>query len=242
MLQIDNEKKKAPIGFKQKNKRAVLNTPSPNEETLLRQIQTMNEPYKSYAAFLYLFGSRVSEAIGAPPKKERIGTKTIYTKVGEEYKYINYPVYGSKEILPQTTPIRKRDLAIDNEGILYVENIPVLKQPGRPLDTKYVDSIADNEQPFINILYDYLETKEPDDILWEFTRYRFYKELVKHTDIYPHKLRSLRATKDTVNYNLDIPDLQKKYGWTDIRTPLKYVKLAKTDVIAKIKNKRKQSI
>jgi hypothetical protein len=196
--------------------RKVISTPSPPEGKLLFQIEMyMKEPYKSYACFLYLYGTRVSEGIGIRRKKG----------VGPE-KYV-------------TEPIRKWDFA-EQDGILYIKNIRIFKRKDRPYIDKYVLSLDPTEEPFIKILKDYIRSKQPEEVMWKFHRSTFWKKLNKATGLFPHKLRGMRATKDVNRYDLNIIELKKKHGWTQDSMPMKYVELADSDVIKKLQRKRRE--
>lgn len=191
--------------FKSKPKRSVKTTPNPGDAKLLFQVQQMKEPYRSYAAFLYLIGARVSEGIGLRKGKENI-----------------------------TKPLTRLDFE-EREDFLYVNNIPVLKTKDRHLVTKYVNNEDLIDKEFIKILKDYLETRKPEEPLWTFSRSAFWLHLNKATGLFPHKLRGLRATKDVVDFNMNIVELKQKHGWSQDKTPLEYLKLSQSDIIAKIR-------
>ena len=97
---------------------------------------------------------------------------------------------------------------------MEVRNLPVLKNRERPLVTKYVLRYGPGEYRFVKIVQDYLNTKHQDQYAFQFTRQAAYWNIRKHTNLFPHLLRSLRATKDVVTYNLDAIDLKRKHVWS----------------------------
>jgi len=180
----------------------------PSEQELLNRINNMREPYKSYAAFSYLFGNRVSEGIGGKSKYKTRGIDNI-----REYK-----------------PILAGDITIEN-GWIEVTHVPTLKRKVRDINKFYRDMIVlqtgQGEKPFINILLQHIENKRPEEPLWTHNRRTQWYHCNKHLQIPPKVLRSLRAKKDAKVYHLGALELKEKYNWGSTDMPFFYAKYNK---------------
>lgn len=226
-------------------KRSIRNVPNVLEDDLLSKIKAVPDlQLKSYFAFLYLFGSRVSEAIGLP----------LYDKVGE-YKYVRKSRNGTKTVTVDklilhkdadgnkvwvVEPIKAWQVEYDHIAkILYVRNIPTLKQTNRPGRDTWVLIKGPGEYEIAKILYDYVKKmREFDEMgpLFDLTRNQVYKATRKYlgANAFPHKLRDLRATKDATVYGLDVKDLQEKYNWSRPDMAMYYGRKNRTDIIQKM--------
>lgn len=222
-----------------RKKRKVDQAPEIPEPLLLERINNTPEPYKSYACFCYLFGNRVSEGIGIPnreivgfyeyPRKGK-GGKIYTVKVP---KYIEYGNSGY-----ELEPIRAWQLEYDEkEEVLWAKSIPTLKKKDRDLRNVEVIYNGVGEKPFIKILLEYRNTKNKEDYLWTFNRRQAYNNFMKYIGTMPHKLRSMRATKEVKIYQYDTRDLMDKFKWSNANVALHYVQKNPRERIEKAKRK-----
>lgn len=212
------------------------------ESVLLKRIQDMPEPYRSYACFCYLFGNRVSEGLGIP-KRDKIGHYE-YERVGRKKKVytIQVPKFiETPEKGYELNPIEKRQIEYDKKNnVLWVLSIKTLKKADRP--PRNVEVIIDGygEAPFIETLMRYIENKKDKEFLWTFNRKQAYYMFMKYLDVMPHKLRSMRATKDVKIYAADAKDLMDKYKWSNANVALHYIQKNPQDRIDKARRKTQE--
>jgi hypothetical protein len=201
---------------------------------------------RAYACFIYLFGNRVSEAIGLP--------LTIDT--GEYYEYTRTNKAGTKTVkIPKTLIQRNKDGSFlweveplkawnieydEQKRILWCKGVPTFKTATRPIRDVWVMIDGPAEEPLVNYLWGYVVAlrKEKGDsaVLFDFTRQAVYNAFRQYLgpNAFPHKLRDLRATKDATTYGLDAKDLQEKYNWARPEMAMYYGRKNKTDIIAKM--------
>lgn len=219
-----------------KPKKPIEDIPTPTEEELLFKIKQMPEQYAAYACFIYLFGNRVSEALGGQ-KKERVGSyEYTHPRTGKVHEQ---PVYktllGKENILYE--PLKKWAFRFGNEFVI-VSNIPTLKRRADIYKTyreAYVYANGPNEKEFIEILNSYIEKKSPNENIFTFNRRTAWKHISKNIGIPPHKLRGMRATKDAVTYDLDATALKRKYNWATDGMAMHYASKNQKDIMAKMK-------
>lgn len=217
-------------------KKPIEEIPTPTEEELLFKIKQMPEEHASYACFLYLFGPRVSEAIGGQ-KKQKTGTYTYtHPKTGRVWEQ---PIY--KELTGKDNtlyePLKRWHFRVDEDGWITVSNIPTLKRREeiyKNMRVSYVYANGINEKPFADILVSYMEKKSPEQTMWDFKRKTAWKQIKKHLGIPPHKLRGMRATKDSVVYDLDATALKRKYNWATDGMAMHYAAKNQKDIMGKI--------
>lgn len=193
----------------------------PSEQELLNRLERMPEPYRSYAAFTYLFGNRVSEAIG--------GTSKYHNKT---------TIDGIRTY----TPLLAANCVIDDlEGWIEVNHVPTLKRRVRDVNKFYRDMIVykwgTGEEGFVKILEQYLKTKNKEEILWNHHRKTQWLYCNKYLGIPPKVLRSMRAKKDAKQYKLGALELKEKYNWGSVDMPFHYAKFNKEALKNKLKEK-----
>lgn len=195
-----------------RKKKPTEEYPSPNEHELYNNLKQMPEPYRSYAAFTYLFGNRVSEALG----------KRVSDEKGlERWEYP--PFYPS---------------ALEVAGSwLVAHEVPTLKRQGRPRRIAYVYLEGPGELRFAEILIDYLKERSPEEPAWKHSRITQWKYTDQYLGIPPHKLRGMRATKDAVTYELDAIDLQRKFNWSTPGMPMLYAAKNPHDIMRKMESR-----
>ncbi len=233
-------------------KRSITRVPNTLDADIVTRIKTIpKEDMRAYAAFVYLFGSRVSEALGLQETEE----------TGEYYEYEKTNKRGTKKVrimksTPQLLPngekkwieeplkawaIEKRN----NEKELWVVGIPTFKTANRPPRDVWAICDGPGERDIVDILYTYVLKKRaenPDAVLFDFTRQSVYNNFRRYLGInaFPHKLRDLRATKDATTYGLDAKDLQEKFNWARPDMAMFYGRKNKTDIIGKMNRSVRQ--
>jgi hypothetical protein len=224
-------------------KRSIRDVPNIGDVTLVESIMRMkSKKMKAYAAFIYLFGNRVSEGIGLP----------LTTDTGEYYEYYRTTKKGTKKVrinkkilVPNkwlVEPLKAWAVEYDQEqGLLWVKGIKTFKRGGRPNRDVWVLESGQNEKPLINIVWKHtlaVRKKYGDNApLFDITRQGAYMAFRKELGVnaFPHKLRDLRATKDATTYGLDAKDLQEKFYWANAEMAMYYGRKNKTDIIAKMR-------
>jgi hypothetical protein len=227
------------ITVNMRKKRKIEDIPNPSEAELLSRMELMPEPHRSYAAFLYLYGSRVSEALGIP-KREVVGHYEGRIN-GHTYLLPKYRVVRSKPQEYESKPLAAWNVDTDtNKEWVVIHNIPTFKRKNRPPRTAYVFRHGKNEQAFVDLFLQYWRTKDAKEPLWTHTRQAAYWACMKYLEIPPHKLRGLRATKDAVVYDLGAIDLKAKYHWASDTMPMHYARKNQSDIMKKIKKSMRE--
>lgn len=233
-------------------KRSIKKVPGTNEETLVTLIKKIrNKKIRSYAAFTYLFGNRVSEGIGIRKttitgyyeyeRTTKKGTKKIYIK-----KTVNKEQQQKGIIEYEIEPIRAWQIEYEEKkNLLWCRSIHTLKIPGRPVRDSWVLTDGPNEKELVEIVLEHTKKRIEEEgetaYLWELTRNNVYKAFRKHLGInnFPHKIRDQRATKDSTTYGLDAKDLKEKYHWQTSEMAMYYGSKNKTDIIDKMRRTNK---
>lgn len=232
--------------MKRRSIKAVQNMP---EDSLIERIKTIKRrDYQAYAAFVYLFGNRVSEALGLE-KKIPTGEYYVYTRYNRKKKprEVKIPKY---EIVPnewEVEPIRASQVWYDPEkGMLNCSGIPTFKIDSRPLREAYVFVDGPNEKPLAELLLSYVDDvkreRGENAPLFNFSRQACYNIFTRKlgSTAFPHKLRDLRATKDSTVYGLDAKDLLTKYNWAQPQMAMYYGQKNQKDIIEKMKKKSEE--
>lgn len=227
----------------------IEDIPSPGEQELLERIKRIPDvSVRAYAAFTYLMGNRVSEAMGGWMKK-RIGTYTYtHPRTGRTSQQ---PIYEYDYTNLAYEPLRKWQIEVakrmEDEWII-VRNVPTLKRRDHKYFYRdvYVNLEGPYERKFAEILLNYIVAYKPEERLWElrradrknkikpFDRRYVWKIIKKYTGIPPHKLRGMRATKDATEYGMDALDLKTKYNWASADMAFHYAKKNPRDIMNKI--------
>lgn len=214
-----------------KNKRGIDHVWDPTPAELYAGINSMAEPMRSCCALIYLTGNRVSEVVGVPERESE------RKDLGPLAKWKIKPVTKSAFTYSQDNPIvklttftLKRKVLKRHEYLFRIDN--------------------DHERLFWSLVEARLaEISEPGSYVWNVSRYRVWKALervtskpetkaalplkkqgIQATGLTPHKLRSLRATRDAVEYALDALTLKEKFNWGSSDMPFKYAKLNTRDL------------
>lgn len=230
----------------QRKKKSINSSHYPNlspEEIVYRLEATPNNKgQRAFLAAVWLFGNRVSELLGIPPRevvgsypskrKKAKGDQWYFFEV-KKYRYIASDIEDiSKWEVPPVTRIKAR---IEPESNSVILSTQTLKRSGRPYhDYRAILDLPEDKKAW-DILQDYLSKKSGLEPLWSFRRTTGWYYCNKYLGVPPHKLRGLRATRDAVTYGLDAIDLKNKYNWSDPSMAFFYAAKNPRDMLAKMR-------
>jgi hypothetical protein len=197
---------------------------------------------RAFLAALWLFGNRVSEALGIAPRT-KTGEYTYYRKDkrGKKVTEVHVAKYNTNEtdIEDISKWISKPALAIkidcNTEETEASITLPTFKREGRPQHTFIAILNLPEEKEAWNILKTYALKKEALEPLWTFRRTTAWYYCDKYLGIPPHKLRALRATRDATTYGLDAIDIKQKYNWSTTQMAFHYASKNPRNIIDKMK-------
>lgn len=180
----------------------------PSEQQLIKGIKEMPEPYRSYAAFSYLGGNRVSEAIG--------GKSAYRDRQTGELKVRDY------------SAVLAGDVQRDGEGWIEIRHIPTLKRKVKDSSKFYRDILifegGPGEKEFVDILMNYVNSKRKDEVLWNHSRKTQWLYCDQCLKIPPKILRSMRAKKYAKIYGFGALELKEIFNWGSVDMPFKYAR------------------
>jgi len=222
-----------------KEKRGIEHVWDPTPAELYEGINNISEPIRSCCALIYLTGNRVSEVVGVPTtEKDRKDKGPL----------------ASWKIKPVT-----------KAAFTYSKDNPIVKLTAFTLKRKalkrheYLFRIDDpHEKQYWSLVEARLaEINDPSEYVWNISRFKVWKALERvttkpemkanlpiakqsiiATGLTPHKLRSLRATRDAIEYGLDALSLKEKFNWGSSDMPFKYAKLNTRDLEKKLMGKK----
>lgn len=200
-----------------KRKRSIGDIDDPTKDELYYNVMKLREPVRSLAAFLYLTGNRVSEVIGKPI----LPVNADRDQEAWEYR-----------------PLRKYDVEVTPDWTMMRVKARTLKRKGRPMHTYVCRVDMPEEKRYFRIVYYYLAGKDDNEYLWNFSRYKAWKEINHATGLPPHKLRGLRATRDAVVFELDAIELKSKYNWANPNMAFHYASMSSHNIEEKLKRKQ----
>ena len=183
-----------------------------SREELLLKIESMplrdglDMRNKALICFIYLTGLRISEVVGLKVKNiPPIIKKQVSTYIQDNMHYL---LVSDVFILKRRKGILKRNLPILVEGEdIFLE--PIIN---------YINNIGDDLPIFLS------ERGE------SITRRHAMRIIEKHTGLFPHYLRHLRATHLVVEFDLSDKHLTEIMGWKDNRMASRYTHLKFEDV------------
>lgn len=199
-----------------RKKRKIEDINDPPKEELYNNIINIKEPYRSYIAFLYLTGNRVSEVLGIPHKEKERNT--------------------SKDFIVE--PIRKYHIEINSSQTIMRVWARTLKRKERPQHYYVARIDTEEEKRYFEIIYNHLLNIKPEEYPWNFSRYKAWRYCNLATKIPPHKLRGLRATRDAVEFELDAIDLKQKFNWSSPNMAFHYASKSSHDIENKLLRKK----
>jgi hypothetical protein len=202
-----------------RNKRGIDDVQDGTEEELYQGILGMQEPFRSCCALIYLTGNRVSEIVGIPEEE----------KVRQ---------YGG---LWKLRPVTPSSFTRSKENPIVKLTTRTLKRK-KPKDHAYIFRIDNEyEKRYWSIVEAHMKDFAHDAYPWNVSRFRVWKALekatsredrkspnkptVKATGLTPHKLRSLRASRDAVTYRMGALELKEKFNWGSSEMPFKYARM-----------------
>ena len=211
-----------------KDKRGIDQVPNPTEEELYNKIASMNEPYRSCCALIYLTGNRVSEIVGIPEEES-------VRKNGGLWKH---------------RPVTKESFTFSKDFPIVKLTTVTLKRKKKN-DHAYIFRIdEEHDKRYWAFVEAHLANFSPGEYPWNVSRSNVWKALekataredrkhpdkpkVKATGITPHKLRSLRAKRDAVHYGMGALELKEKFNWGSSEMPFKYAKMNTKDLERKL--------
>ncbi len=211
------------------------------EEVLLRiENCPNNKGQRALLAALWLFGNRISELLGIPPR-EVVGhyeytrsnkKRTITVKI-PKYRTIESEV-GNIDLW-EVVPVTRVKAQVDPATNSVLLKTQTLKRQGRPYhDYRAIIDLPEERRAW-EILTEYLATKSGLEPLWSFRRSTAWNYCDKYLGVPPHKLRGLRATRDAVKYGLDAIDLKGKFNWSDPGMAFHYASKNPRNLIEKMR-------
>lgn len=228
-----NRRKKRPI-------ESIDDIPTPELIMKIKNIPDYHKQYRSFIAALWLFGNRVSELLGIKTRIRKGDREYIKTsKRGKQIKltvpiYHTYKTARRQELgLPEweVEPPKTVNYTIDEvRGIVRIQGVHTLKRMGRPTHT-YVAGIKRQEELSIwKIIQEYVDNAEENKPVWRFSRKSAWYYCNKYLGIPPHKLRGMRATRDSTEFNMDASVIKKKFNWSSTDMALHYAQKNVRDV------------
>lgn len=191
------------------SKRGVRDTPVEPPGRIYNMLQGIQQRnVRAYTCFLYLTGCRSSEILGQRNKmKDRREKKA--------------PQYSLE-------PIKVKQIDIGKEW-LNIYGVPTLKRKGHPQRTIPIFR-SSQEEPFINEVVSYLQSREQEDYAWEFSTPYARKLIKQQTPYHLHWLRGARATHLAIIYHLDAIKIQRYFNWAKTEYAALYAQLDVTDI------------
>lgn len=198
-------------------KRGVQEIKMPNDEGFYQAIMQIDHPgVRAYAAFIFLTGARAREVLGMrKPMKDRRKGESIYL----------------------VEPLLKSDIEFrDEEGFeMYVNNLPTFKRRDRERRTVVVMPDKAMERKYYDVFKAHYDSIEPHKPLFNFGRKYAWHKIHQATSWHIHFLRSVRATRLAVTYDLDAIALQKFFNWSGLAPAGVYTRKSLKDIVAKMR-------
>ena len=185
---------------------------------------------QAFVCFLYLSGCRVTEVVRYI--QERKLNRTVKQKVEGSDRKESVPAPITERTI-KGSPIQKKQIEIFEKKIT-IKNVRTLKKKQAYIPLRNIPILrTEREEKFLTILFDYLETLQDEDYLFDITRQRA-KQIIEKAGLYCHYLRHCRLTHLAVDYGFDNNDLKKFTNWTSSATADNYVHKNVGDLFAKM--------
>lgn len=189
-------------------------------DQLLEKIYLLDKgQHQALPVFLYLTAARVEEVVKYVEESQPNRVLMIMDK--ETGKRIPTPA-PILERVSKGEPIKRNQIVIEEKRIT-IYDVRTLK---RKIDVMLTRPIpiarTEREEEMIKILVNYLNTLEPNDYLFNFTRQRA-KQILEKVMLYCHLLRHCRLTHLAVDYGFDNSDLRQYTNWASSKTADNYV-------------------
>ena len=216
------------------------NLPILRRHEILQRINSISGDYelrdKALIASLYLCGCRVEELVKYIIERNPHKIKTTKRRVFEEGHELIYVERTPDPIMKRMMrgfPVIKDQFEIWEDKII-VTNVRCLKNR-KVHSVRNIPIVVNRmEQPFIDVILDYLDTLEDDTPLFNFSRTYAYK-ICSRVELFPHYLIHLRCTHLATDYGFTDMQLMKFRGWTDTRPAKVYTHLNVDDLVEKMK-------
>lgn len=195
-------------------KRSIETIKDPPLDELYTRLMSVKEPYRSYLAFLYLTGNRVSEVLGIPIGKQRRTKEDFIVE-----------------------PIQRYHIQVSPAGNMLRVWARTLKRKDRPQHYYVCRIDTEEEKRYFTIIKEHLEGLNPEAYVWNFSRFKAWRYCNVATGLPPHKLRGLRATRDAVEFNLDAIDLKQKFNWSSPAMAFHYASKSSHNIEEKLLKK-----
>lgn len=114
----------------------------------------------------------------------------------------------------------------------FLITIPNKKNPHR--NFKQIPVMIDNNKQFIDMLKEYTNTLNEEDILFNITRQRASTLLHKEFGVNAHYIRHIRLTHLVTIHDFNDQELVSFAGWTDSQPATTYVALRYSNLIKKL--------
>lgn len=198
-----------------RKKRSIEEIDDPPLDELYSRLMPIKEPYRSYLAFLYLTGNRVSEVLGIPRGKQRRHQDDFIIE-----------------------PLKRYHIQLSEDGRFLRVWARTFKREGRPQHYYVCRIDTPEEKRYFELVKEHLEGIPPGAYVWNFSRYKAWRYCNQATNLPPHKLRGLRATRDAVEFNLDAIDLKQKFNWSSPEMAFKYASKSPHNIEEKLGRKK----
>ena len=196
----------------------------PSIEAILNIVNGIENP-RDRALFVlaYLTAGRISEITDYK--------QYVYIRLNPNEKPAKY----RKEFVRRYAGITKKNMVkTESSGreILLID-LPNRKNDGRPRKKLPVTLDKDYNIELVNILLNYIKTKEEDEALFPITPTRAWQIISKY-GYNPHFLRDIKLTHLVIYNNFNDQELIKYAGWSDGRPAKNYIQLRYDDMVKKL--------
>jgi len=125
---------------------------------------------------------------------------------------------------------------LDGIRYLVIFNVECLKRRENNKAKRNIPIRVEQEEEFLKYVWDYLQTLEPDAVLFPYSRQYAYSIVREFNDpLFPHWFRHLRCSHLTAQHGINSSILRAFIGWTSDAPASKYVHLNWKDIARSMK-------